>query len=225
MVIMGFTRTSREHLPLFFDQRSEVAFARVQVKSPGVPPLRCDVVAANGRISSLEFSRSPSRLRGAAITCTASVLVDMSQIRAESIDRSTTPVPPSSDLSQLGFALPPTGIAGPASESDFDELSARFTRPIPADYSALLRETNGFRCGQWRFFGTRVRSVVQPDGLYLIVAEDDISRYALGYRQDNPDDKVYLLDQIDGDEIPLEKELIIALQQTLASPPNPDAIE
>ena len=157
-------------VPLFPNKEPELRVARIQCLPQAAEVIRADVVCHEGRLSSLEFSKSPEALAKGAFSI-PSVEVNEDLLREPSVfpiaDETKMPT-----VNEIKRSLPVSDLMPPASSTELERFLADLPGgSLPADYVVLLRETNGFRAGNWRFHGTKARRIVLPDKTLVLAAE------------------------------------------------------
>jgi len=88
-------------------------------------------------------------------------------------------------------------------------------------YAELLRETNGFVTGGWKFLGTRARKIVLPDRVYFVAAEREDSEAALCFRVGELSQHLVFYDEIDDHDRPVGDCFVDALLEVVRENPYP----
>jgi hypothetical protein len=196
VVLVHFPENGKEAVPLFPNRSEECRAARVQLRSTSGKAVTADVVFHSGRLSSIEFSRAPRKLLESGFSAgTADLLQDMTG-EAPPMGEGSVDIQAGSVLAEIGREGRLEKVVGPAPEKDVSAFLS-ILGAVPADYTALLRETNGFAMGQWRFMGTRARRVILPSEALWLVAET--GELALCFAEGSAEPTVLFYDQIDDD--------------------------
>lgn len=183
----------RDH---FHDRRSELRVAKFRLGSPGREPITGTLVVHHGRISSLEFSRSPKGPWKPPIAVSdVDILNDPSLARADATPTEGVAASETIEIAGTRFAAQDIVLPLPLAERACYLNTLGTT--TPDDYAELLAVTNGFKLGNWLFLGTAPRMLILPDVTYIIAAERSDSTCALCFTQGSRTPSVLILDEID----------------------------
>ncbi|MDR3690727.1 MAG: hypothetical protein P4L46_15225 [Fimbriimonas sp.] len=165
--------------------------------SHGVQDIYVEVCFDDGVLMGLEFGVSPQGLLLAECEFKwVRLLVDLqSGAPGDFIDvaarHDSLPT-----LRAVSLGLDISEVACPSSDLVIDTFMERLSCPVPDDFLALIRETNGFAFDRGRFYGTRARTIPWPDESLVLVAEDQASAWGLCFRLGEASLQVLILDQI-----------------------------
>ena len=191
MVTVHFSE-NQEKLALFPNRLDECRAARMHVRSQASrAAISVDVVFHRGRLSSIEYSRPPAIVsEGPLVFEHVEVLQDLLHVGSEP----ALPVQVGGPLLQrIQGRVPLLDILEPAPERRISSFLAPLGE-VPADYAALLRETDGFSVDGWRFTGTKARRLLLHGDVWLVA---ETSECALCLREQATEPSVLYLDQID----------------------------
>lgn len=184
-------------LPLLANAQPELRVARVKLGDTAGKTLQCAVVFHEGKLSSLEFNRTP---RGLALPIKlehVDILADVASEGRNAEEKEGTPALTDGLLSRLQTAIPLTHVL-PAAPAGERERFLRSLPMVPTDLAALLEASNGFVSGRWRFMGTAARTIVLPECTYFVLAEREDSHAALCVTE--AQNRVVYYDEVDDDE-------------------------
>lgn len=196
---------------LFPNRTEELYAARAFLKPDSGGSLRCDLVFHRGWLSSLEFNRPPRPGLDGPFRCDRVVWF------ADLMAGEPPPVAPGEGgllLARIRAEVAVSEIESPAAP----EAVARYLEWLdagpPDDYVSLLRETNGFRVGKWRFLGTAARRVPQEDGSCVLLAEEP--RRGVCLREGSTAPQVWFYDAIEDDVAPAGESFVEAFLAALS---------
>jgi hypothetical protein len=175
----------------------EVHFATVRFRSPQLSHAKCDFTAYDGKLSTMEFNRSPQVLTPGSIE-----FIDCA-IHEDLLDEGLSDRNPAVQtmtgrlIEKFRQALRIEDVKPAVTDDQLAAFEARIEAAVPPDFTELVRETNGFSFGDWRFLGTAGRRIVLPEANYVYVAES--SDHAIALREGNDNVQLFLHDEI-GDE-------------------------
>lgn len=159
-----------DNVLLFPNTEPELHVARALL-SVGGSEVDCDVMFHRGRLSSLEFHRSPRNIAGPNVSCRRVDLFGdpmQTQISASG----EVPLIQATLLANVTTRVHVRSVEPPAAEHVRAKALALMEKAtLPVDYVDLLSQTDGFTSGMWRFAGTNVRTIVLPDVTYYVLAE------------------------------------------------------
>ncbi len=154
-------------LPLFPNRSSEVYAARLSINNSS--HTMCDFVFHQGKLSSLEYSRTPNFF-DEQITCGAlDMNVNMMLPNEDNTKLSDVQfigrVRLLEEVATLSEVLPP------ASNTRISNFLKWLSTPATSDYVEVIRQTNGFIANDWRFNGTEARTIIQENATLALLAE------------------------------------------------------
>ena len=188
LTVLFFLKKERE-IQLFANRAPELRVGRLTIEGVSGKKIRCHVVCHEGRLSTLEFSRPPRpELSAGARVAAVEILEDLLAVEE------TRPAREGDMVRRLREAVPLSNIVGPAAEERLARFPELVSAPLPEDYAALLRETDGFVAHGWEFLGTRGRRLVLPDATLYVTAEDEET--ALCLREGESQPRVFIYDQV-----------------------------
>jgi hypothetical protein len=190
MVVFHFGTFSADLL--FPNQAEELNVGRAHVAVQGQRRgIACDLVAHRGRISSLEFSAPPMPLLRGDATCQR--IEWFGDLLGETA-RQFPVVALGPMLRRICSEFEVSGVEAQANDEEREAHLRRLSSPAPTDYSDMLRETNGFSIGEWRFLGNRARRIVTLERNYQVLAESRSLAVCVGEGEQTP--RVVLYDQV-----------------------------
>lgn len=203
---------------LFPNRTTELYAANLIIPRKPEKSLTCEFVFHEGRISSIEFGRSPRGVEASAVTC-KDIEVFEDLMASPTVEPSATIEGPMLAAIRLHGAI--VSVIGPAARNRRESLQKRLaTFAVPTDYSELLAETDGFVIDGWHFLGTRARKIVLPGRTYFVVAESADAQAALCF-SDGERSSIVLYDQIDDDEEPVGDRFLEALVKAIRRQSTP----
>ena len=185
------TWSSEDLFPLRSD---EITAARVWLRSAegrGQPEIKADVVLHRGRLSSIEFNKTPRSLRTGAQVAKVKTLVDPMRQREDTAPISVSDIP--GELQEWLRKMTATDLRKPLSAAQREELAQTIDAKLPDDYVELTSATDGATINGWRIYGlSEIRRIVQPGGNFYLLAEARDGR-ALGVVQEADEAQIYIV--------------------------------
>lgn len=179
---------------LFADTRPELRIAKIKLLDPGNPALVATLVVHGGRLSSLEFRRSPRHLRQSDVEVSdVEILTD--PMSADIVDR-PAPIAVDRVMRISGLELSAQKVLPPRSPEEVERYLETLDAGTPDDYGELLRLTDGFVLGEWEFLGTASWNLVLEEILVVAAVHAD-GELALCFRADAYPPEVIAYDHID----------------------------
>ena len=174
-----------------FEDRSVELLAGYVFLTSAQSKVRADIFFEDGLLVAIKFNRRPSSLNSGSISINDARFL-LAPGEAEASNRS----PDGPLLSKLASAGTPTSVGPPASNERREVFISRLETPLPAEYVALLAETDSFTVGDKVFEGTHQRTIVWPDQSLQLVFENQEQTLALCFVEGTATPEVFLLDQI-----------------------------
>ena len=214
LVVFNYPEDSKDTVPLFPNRSEECRAVRIRLRPASGRMLTADVVFHLGRLSSLEYSRDPRKPLGDAFSVESAEVTQDMMVETPSTDSTPLKVQPGSLLAEIGRGRRLEQVVGPAPDLGVSALVS-MRGAVPADYTALLRETDGFAVGDWRFMGTRARRVILPNKTLWLVAET--GEFALCFAEGSAEPVVLFYDQIDDECREAGRRFVPALLEAVSS--------
>lgn len=105
----------------------------------------------------------------------------------------------------------------PASSKRVSEL-AEVVDYLPPDLKKLIKETNGFRIGDYTFHGVDLKQIPTPEGDISIFFEDDRAFDSLCLKDDDETHHYWRYDEINEELVDYGKSLLKAIDRLFAEP-------
>jgi len=218
IVLFSFLSEDLQKMPLFLNTSPDLYAAKVGLSSKTGMKLSARLICHRGRIHSLEFTRVPARELEEGLRVDSVELLSNLSEPSQSSQLLAGPAQSRTAFAELGDKYALLNVKGPPSVEQFRILRTAFDCDFPEDYLELVQESDGFRIGEWEYYGCHPRSVVSKEGTCVILAEADT--VALCLKEGTHDRVIYHLDQIDDDWQPIGTRFLVALEQVLESKLN-----
>ena len=211
MVLFDFR--DRTAIPIFPNTQPELHVARLLLASLAGDEVRCDVIFYEGRLSSLEFHKPPQTiLAGSCMLVSQEFFADL---MTPATPQAGNPSPETPHLNALRSRLTITNVQPPATDAQIATLFGRLLTAAPDDYAALLRETNGFTCGDGDFHGVDIRRQVDWEANYLYLAQS--TAFAVALREGAAEARYVLHDQVHEEFTDLGTSFVDAFEKMIAA--------
>ena len=202
---------------LFVLRVEEVSVARVWLGTKEYPQveIKVDVVLHRGRLSSLEFNKSPKAFRDRLTVTKVKTLVDPMLHCEVPVPISLTDI--AGDFQEFLLRINATNLHKPLSRLLIDEFARTIDAKIPTDYMKLAEVTDGVTIESWRIHGLQqLRRISQPTGNYYLLAEATDGR-AIAILQEDEDMQLYIVDPEDDSPKSVNQSLLDYIERDLAN--------
>lgn len=203
---------------LFPNRSPELYAAKLIIPRKSQKSLVCEFVFHEGRISSMEFNRSPRAIGPSAVICTGIELLEdlMTSPRVEvSSTGGGRMLAAVREQAKVDNAIGPEPL-----EKQQLLLQRVGAFAAPDDYAELLSETDGFVADGWLFMGTRARKIVLSDRTYFVAAESVDGQTALCFRDGEQKLIIVVYNEVDDREEPAGDRFIEAFIKALREWPT-----
>jgi hypothetical protein len=212
LVLLHFPEGGTDSVERFPNRSDECRAARMRLRPSHGGALTADVVFHAGRLSSIEFNKTPSDpLEEGSVIGDATLLEDL-MVEAPGEVVGPPVLMPGSLLHEISQKVQIENVTGPAPEGAVTRFLS-LVGAVPTDYAGLLRETDGFKAGDWRFMGTRARRVTLPSKTLWLAAET--GQVAVCLEEGGAEASVLLYDQIDDESREIGEAFVPALLQAV----------